>query len=148
MIALRRPRMCRGDEGSVSGVWMMFMLIIVLAAAGLVFDGGRALQGERYAANVAAGAARAGVAAQTLASLEQLGGPLQLDPAVAQDAALRHAAAAGIAAADVAVVVAGGDVTVTVTVRRQAVFIALAGSPELIMRATGTARFTPTGVVP
>jgi hypothetical protein len=148
MIALPKPRMCRGDEGSVSGVWMMFMLIIVLAAAGLVFDGGRALQGERYAANVAAGAARAGVAAQSLASLEQLGGPLQLDPAVAQDAAVRHAAAAGIAAADVAVVVAGGDVAVTVTVRRQAVFIALAGNPELVMHATGTARFTPSGVVP
>lgn len=148
MTGSREDRICHGDQGSVSGVWMMFMLVVVLAAAGLVFDGGRALQGERYAANVAAGAARAGVAAQTLASLEQLGGPLQLDPAVAQDAALRHAAAAGIAAADVAVVVAGGDVTVTVTVRRQAVFIALAGSPELIMRATGTARFTPTAVVP
>jgi hypothetical protein len=144
----RDRRVVHGDDGTVSGVWLMFMLIVVMAAAGLVFDGGRALQSERYASTVASGAARAGIASQTLVALESgwSGSPKAIsNPDVARDAALRHAVAAGVPAGDVTVQVGDTEVRVTVTIRRQAVFTALAGQSEIVVRATGSARFTPTG---
>ena len=129
----------------MSGVWMMFMLIVVFAAAGFIFDGGRAIQAERYASTVASGAARAAVAAQQLGAITPTGG---IDLAVASDAAIAHAAAAGIPATDVTVAVNGADVRVVVTVRRIAVFTALVGRSQIIATASGTARFIPTGPTP
>jgi hypothetical protein len=129
----------RGDAGTVAGVWINLMMVLTLAAAGLVFDGGRALQGERYASTVAAGAARAAVAAQNLSSPS--GGSLTPDPQLAEDAARRHAAAAGINPDDVTVHVEADTVTVTVVVRRDAVFASLLGADTFVMHGTGSARY-------
>ena len=135
----------RDDEGATSGVWLMFMLIVVFAAAGLIFDGGRAMQAERYASTVASGAARSAVASQQLARLTPTGG---IDIALATAAAIQHSSAAGIPASDVAVTVDGADVRVVVTVRRTAVFTALVGRSQIVSSAAGSARFIPTGVTP
>lgn len=135
----RTRRGGRGDAGTVGGVWIIFMIVLTFAAAGLIFDGGRALQGERYASTVAAGAARAAVAAQNLSSLS--GGSLTPDPQLAEDAARGHAAAAGIVPSDVTVRVDGDTVVVTVVVRRDAVFASLLGANTFVMHGTGSARY-------
>jgi Flp pilus assembly protein TadG len=121
-----------GDRGAI-GVALAILMVGVLAAASLIVDGGRALAARRYAANVAEGAARAAVAAQP---------GRDVDPRLAAEAARRHAAAAGIAAADVDVEVSDGEVHVVVTARREAVFLALGGVESLTMRGEGAARAT------
>jgi Flp pilus assembly protein TadG len=127
---MARPR--GGDQGAL-GVALAILMTGVLAAASLVVDGGRALAARRHAANVAEGAARAAVAAQ-------LG--RHVDPRLAAEAARRHAAAAGIAAADIDVAVYDDEVHVVVTERRAAVFAALGGVENLTMRGEGAARAT------
>jgi Flp pilus assembly protein TadG len=127
---MRRQR--HRDRGAI-GVALAILMTGVLAAAALVVDGGRALAARRHAANTAEGAARAAVAAQ-------LG--REIDPRLATAAARRHALAAGVPATDVSVSVADGEVHVTVTERRTAVFLALGGVDELTMRGEGAARTT------
>jgi Flp pilus assembly protein TadG len=121
-----------GDRGAI-GVALAILMTGVLAAASLVVDGGRALAARRHAANVAEGAARAALAVQP---------GREVDHRLAAEAARRHAAAAGIAAADVDVAVSDGEVHVVVTERRAAVFLALGGIENLVMRGEGAARTT------
>jgi len=121
-----------GEHGAI-GIALAILMTGVLAAAALVVDGGRALAARRHAANTAEGAARAAVAAQ-------LG--RDIDSIVATEAARRHAGAAGIDVADVAVSVADGEVRVVVTERRRAVFLGIGGVEELTMRGEGAARTT------
>jgi Flp pilus assembly protein TadG len=121
-----------GEHGAI-GIALAILMTGVLAAAALVVDGGRALAARRHAANTAEGAARAAVAAQ-------LG--RDIDSIVATEAARRHAGAAGIDTADVAVSVADGEVRVVVTERRRAVFLGIGGVEELTMRGEGAARTT------
>jgi Flp pilus assembly protein TadG len=125
-------RRCRGSTGAV-GVALALLMIGVLAAAGLVFDAGRAMAARRHAANVAEGAARAAIAAQ-------LGREINVD--VASRAALHHAAGAGISADQVVVSVRGEEVRVVVTERRDAVFLTLGGIEQMTMRGEGAARTT------
>ena len=84
------------DRGSLSIV-MMFLMIIVLAGAALIVDGGRAMTARRHAANTAEAAARSAVANQSLT-----GG---FDPAAAAARARSHAQRSGIASADIQVAI-------------------------------------------
>lgn len=126
----------RSDRGSVSVV-LALLVIVTLAGAALIVDGGRAMVARRHASNTAEAAARAGVAT---------GSPVSgLDPVRARAEALRHAAAAGVAAGDVEVVVRGRTVRVTVTERRTTVFLVLGGREVMTVRATGIARLEYSG---
>jgi len=119
------------DRGAI-GVLLCMLLVVCLAGAGLVVDGGRALVARRHASNTAEAAARAAV---------ETGSPVGgLDPARATAAALSYAERAGVAASDVRVVVASRAVTVIVTERRATVFLILGGQQTLTVRATGIAR--------
>ena len=55
----------RRERGAAS-VWMVFATIIVLAVAGLVYDGGGLIATKRQAINVAEQAARAGAAGRVI----------------------------------------------------------------------------------
>lgn len=119
------------DDGAIT-VALMLLLVLTLAGAALVVDGGRVLAARRHASNVAEAAARAGVSTA---------GPLQaIDPNSAREAALDHAVRAGIAPRDVTIVVTADRVTVTVTERRTTVFLVLGGLETTTVRAEGTAR--------
>lgn len=124
------------DRGDIS-VMAMVLLLVVVAAAGLIIDGGRVMSARRHASNVAEAAARAAVSTLTPVS--------DLDPVAARTAAISHATRAGVAAADVSVVVGAETVRVTVVERRRSVFLALGGVSVLTVRATGVARvvFSP-----
>ena len=119
------------DSGSISVV-MMLLLVIALAGAGLIVDGGRAMVARRHASNTAEAAARAAVSTATPVS--------GFDRETARDAAIEYANRAGIATADIAVEVGVDYVTVTVTERRSTVFLILGGQEVMTVRATGTAR--------
>ena len=124
------------DRGDIS-VMAMVLVLMVFAASGLIVDGGRAMAARRHASNVAEAAARAAVS--TVMPLSDL------DPAAARAAAYSHATRAGVAAADVQVVVGAESVSVTVVERRRSVFLALGGVSVLTVRAPGVARvvFSP-----
>ena len=119
------------DRGAISVV-MTLLLVIALAGAGLIVDGGRAMVARRHASNTAEAAARAAVSTATPVS--------GFDRETARDAAIEYANRAGIATADVAVDVGVDYVTVTVTERRSTVFLILGGQEVMTVRATGTAR--------
>lgn len=120
------------DRGSAS-VGLVLLVVIVIAGSGLVFDGARYLSAERHASNTAEGAARAAVAT---------GSPADgLDADVARQAAVSHATALGVPASDVSVSFPSRDVVlVTVTERRAATFVRLAGSSNIAATAQGRAR--------
>jgi hypothetical protein len=62
------------------------------------------------------------------------------DAKEARNAALAYATRAGVAVADVEVVINPDSVRVTITERRLAVFLVLGGRSTLTVRATGIAR--------
>lgn len=119
------------DRGSIALI-MMLMLVVVLAGAGLIVDGGRAMIARRHASNTAEAAARAAVSTATPVS--------GIEPEAARQAAMRYAALAGIEAGDIEVIVGTDVVTVTVVERRRTVFLVLGGIQTMTVRATGTAR--------
>lgn len=126
------------DRGSLSVV-LMLVVVIALGGGALIVDGGRAMVARRHAANTAEAAARFAVVGQSLST--------ELDEARARDAAVSYATRAGVASSDVSVEVrvdAEGEQTVfvTITERRNAVFLLLGGQDQLTVRATGAARFT------
>lgn len=119
------------DRGAISVV-LMLLLVITLAGAGLIVDGGRVMVARRHASNTAEAAARAAVSTATPIS--------GFDRETARDAAIGYAHRAGVATSDVEVVVGVDFVTVTVTERRSTVFLILGGQETMTVRATGTAR--------
>ena len=138
LVAVRRGRGARtrlrpldDADGSVS-VALVLLLVIVLAGAGLIFDGAQFLAAERHASNTAEGAARAAVAT---------GSPARgFDAAEARHAAIDHAVALGVAAADVRVTFPNATtVLVTITERRTSVFVL--GAATMTAHADGRARW-------
>ena len=125
-----------GERGAVS-IAVVLLLVIVLAGAGLIFDGVRYMAAQRHASNTAEGAARAAVAT---------GDPARgLDAVEARAAAIGHAAAVGVAAVDVQVSFPSPDaVLVTITEHRTAVFVRLTGSATITVQASGRARWEYT----
>lgn len=120
------------DRGSVS-VAMVMLIVIVLATAGLIFDGSRYLIAERQASNIAEGAARAAVATAEPAT--------GLSATVARVAAVDHATRLGIEPGDIAVrFPSPTSVEVTITTRRNVTFGRFAGATSITAQATGTAQ--------
>ncbi len=128
---------CDRDRGVLTIITLL-LVVVTLAGAGLVVDGGRALTARRHAANTAEGAARFAVSSQS---------PLtELDDAHAVGDATSFATRSGIEPTDIAVMVrhtADGtaEVVVTITEHPTAVFLALGGITTMSVHATGIARF-------
>ncbi len=125
------------DRGTI-GVLLMLVVVICLGAGGLVVDGGRAMGARRHAANTAEGAARYAVSSQSLSA--------EINAAVLRSRALDFAVRSGVGAGNVTVEVDLADpahpvVRVTITEEVRSVFLTLAGTDVLAVRATGSARF-------
>lgn len=131
--AVDRPRRRRRADTGSAAIMMTFYIIIAIAAAAMIFDGGTYLLAQRHASNVAEGAARAAVAT---------GSPVDgLRDSEARAAAVAHATQLGIPAGDVSVTFPARDVVVvSVTERRNAVFVRFTGTATLAAQATGRAR--------
>lgn len=123
-------RRVQGDRG-VTSVAATFMVLIVLAGGGLIFDGGRALAARSAAFNHAEAAARAAVSETT---------SLGLDAGDAETAARDYLASVGVEPADIlSVTVDGLTVRVVIQARTDAAFAALLGNDTLVVTGDGQA---------
>lgn len=130
---IARQRHWRDDSG-LTGIAATVMMLIVLAGAGLIYDGGRALAARRETINTAEAAARAGAATVTADGLSR-------DPARA--AALAFLDAAGVSPTDVVeITITPNTVMVTLRASRDAVFGQLLGNDTIVVRGTGKATAT------
>jgi hypothetical protein len=125
---------CRGDDGSVTPLWIVFTLALMLMAA-VLFEGGQILAARREATNLALQGARAG--AQVFDEAAVRSGPVRLDPAGADTEVRRFLAGQ---ADSVVVRVVGDQVTVTVTMTQQTPALAVIGIPSRTVSATESAR--------
>jgi hypothetical protein len=129
-----RWRVRVGDERGLASIAAVLMIVVVLAGAALIFDGGRALVARRQIINIAEAAARAGAATADRHGLQQ---------APATEAAAAHIHGAGIPDSDVvAITVTAQRVTVTLQAHRDAVFTSLLGNPTITVTGTGSAQWS------
>jgi hypothetical protein len=131
-----RDRQRHGRDRGAFGAAAMMLSLVTLAGAALVVDGGRAMAARRHAANTAEAAARAGLSSYAPGT--------GIDPRAALRAALDHTRRAGVAVGDASAwftTDAAGrpELVVSVTARRNSVFLLLAGTEEMTVRATGSA---------
>jgi len=128
--------MSRGERGAAS-VWMVFGTVIVLAVAGLVYDGGGLIATKRQTINNAEQAARAGAQAIDTDALMATG-TVQLDPDAATARAQAFLTANGWSGTATATTT---SVTVTVTRAQPLAFLHTFGVADRTV--TGTAAAQP-----
>lgn len=132
----RRRELAGADRGDLL-VSLMLLVVVVLAGAGLIVDGGRVMAARRHASNIAEGAARAAVSSTT---------PVRdFQPDTARQAAIDHAVRSGIGVGDIAVEVGLDSVTVTITERRRSVFLVLGGWETVTVQGVGSATVVYSG---
>lgn len=131
----RRAEASREDAGNAS-IILVLLAPAIFAVAGLVVDGGRALNARQRATDHAEQAARAAADAVNVDAL-RTGNGLVIDPLAARTAAERYLTAAGSLGS---VSVGPGSVTVTVTATTNTAFFAVIGINQLSVSGTATAR--------
>ncbi|MCK5891702.1 pilus assembly protein TadG-related protein [Aeromicrobium sp.] len=124
------------DERGAAALFIVLMTVAMLAAAGLVIDGGAALGDRRTLTNQAEQAARIGADALNQDSLRDGGRPT-VDPARARAAADAYLRSVG--APPASITITGGRVTVTLTGRTSTNILSLAGLTSITVTGTGTA---------
>jgi Flp pilus assembly protein TadG len=134
-MTLRRITTTARDAGSAS-IILVLITPALFAVAGLVVDGGRALNARQLAADQAEQAARAAADAVDIDAI-RAGSALAIDPLAARSAAERYLAAAGGSGS---VSVGPGSVTVTVTATTQTAFFAVIGINQINVTGSATAR--------
>lgn len=87
-------RRLRGDESGTASVFVIGIVLVLMVVAGLVVDGGRAINARAALADDAEQAARAGANVLDLDTLRATG-DVRIDPAGARDAAERFLDARG-----------------------------------------------------
>jgi len=138
---MSRRSALRGDAGNAAIV-LVLITPALFGVAGLVVDGGRAINARQLAADQAEQAARA-AADQLDLDAVRAGDGLLIDPFAARGAAERYLAAAGGIGT---VAVDNTSVTVTVTATTRTAFFAVIGIDQF--RVTGTATGRPArGIV-
>jgi Flp pilus assembly protein TadG len=123
------------DAGNAS-IILVLITPAIYGVAGLVVDGGRALNARQHAANQAEHAARAAADAVDVDAI-RTGAGLAIDPLAARRAAERYLAAAG---ATGTVSLGPQSVTVTVKASTQTAFFAVIGVNHISVTGTATAR--------
>jgi Flp pilus assembly protein TadG len=124
-----------GDAGNAS-IILVLITPAIFGVAGLVVDGGRALNARQHAANHAEQAARAAADVVDVDAI-RTGAGLAIDPLPARSAAERYLAAAG---ATGTVSLGVQFVTVTVKATTQTAFFAVIGVNHISVTGTATAR--------
>jgi Flp pilus assembly protein TadG len=124
-----------GDVGNAS-IILVLITPAIFGVAGLVVDGGRALNARQHAANQAEQAARAAADAVDVDAI-RTGAGLAIDPLAARRAAERYLAGAG---ATGTVSLGPQSVTVTVKASTQTAFFAIIGVNHISVTGTATAR--------
>ena len=126
------------ERGSVT-LWLVIMAVALIAAIGLVFDGGEALAVKGRAISDAYGAARAGAEALDRDQFARSGAATP-SAAAAVSAASTFLSAAGVEAGQATVAVNGPVVTVTVRLTSPATILGAVGASSFRLTGTGSAR--------
>ena len=124
------------ERGSVT-LFALFLATALLAAAGLVIDGGAGIAAASRAADLAENAARAGVIAGGLPDRD---GRVTIDASAAEAAAADWLSREHVNPADTRITVSPDLVTVVVRLQRPTTLLRLAGVAELRVERTGAAR--------
>jgi Flp pilus assembly protein TadG len=127
----RDPRAC-GDGGSLT-LMLLVLMVVMLALAGLVIDGGRKLNATEQAYAIAQEAARAG-AGQVNTSAAYRSGTYRVDIPEALAAARSYLASAGYSGS---VSASGNNIRVTVHVTERTTLLSLVGIDTL--KSSGSA---------
>jgi hypothetical protein len=127
----RRP----GEDGAVS-LFVIVVVVALIAAIGLVVDGGGKIRALERADEAAREAARAGSQMLDVPSAVR-GEGVRIDPAGAARAARAYLAAAGV---DGSVTVEGNAVQVSTSVTYEPVFLSVAGVGPMTVTGTASAR--------
>ena len=131
---------CVEEDSGSAFVWLLVMLPVLFAAAGLVFDGGTAISGRQRAANIAEQAARLGVDQLDLTVQRSRGTFSAVERSRAQAAACEYVAVAwsGARCSVTFTAAAGAEASlVTVEVGHQV--------PAQLLRVIGVNEFTVLG---
>ena len=123
------------EAGQVTG-FVVILVLVMLLAGGLVFDGGRLLAERRELRDLANGAARAGAQALSLDAL-RTDGATAVDPDAGVLSARDYLAAAGRTGE---IQVVGDTVTVTIRSSTDMVILRLAGVASREVVGRGSAR--------
>jgi Flp pilus assembly protein TadG len=115
-----------GEQGSAA-VWLLLMLPALVLSAGIVVDGGKALQARQQATGLAGEGARAAVDRMDTSAYRDSTGPFVPAPGAVQAAACTWVAQARPDASCQARPGAGGVVDVTVTLTYTPVLLAPIG---------------------
>jgi len=126
----------RRDQAGQVTVFVVVVFVALLAVAGLVIDGGRALAARRRAIDEAEAAARAGAQALSIDAYRS-SATVTLDPTAARAAALGYVAATGDTGQ---VTISGGQITVTVQVHQRVTILGIAGVGTMTLNGTGSAQ--------
>lgn len=126
------PEARAGERGSAT-IWMIGVTTASFLMIGLVLDGGVMLRARSDAFSIAGAAARIG--AQQLDADAAVEGLVQLDPDGAEQAALDHLAAHGLAGT---VTVTPERITVTVTATAELQLLRVAGGGRVEFQATAS----------
>ncbi|HEX3542283.1 MAG TPA: hypothetical protein VHT75_17750 [Acidimicrobiales bacterium] len=126
------------ERGSVT-LWLVIMTVALIAAIGLVYDGGEALAVKGQAISDAYGAARAGAQALDVDQFAR-GGPAAPNAGAAVSAASTFLSAAGVAMGQATIAVNGPVVTVTVRLTSPATILGAVGARSFRLTGTGSAR--------
>jgi Flp pilus assembly protein TadG len=124
------------DEGSITLLVVVFF-VALLAAVGLVVDGGTKLRAAREASAVAEEAARAGVGRIDRDRAYTQGGPFVVDRSAALAAARAYLASSGNTGS--VSIVGAQTIRVTVTVSKPAILLSAIGIGDLQVTKTATA---------
>lgn len=129
----------RPDDAGTATAFVVFLAIALLAMAGLVVDGGLALNARQQVADDAEQAARAGAQRVDVLSLRQ-SGVVRIEPGAARQAAQAFLGTRGYAGPDTAVVAT--DAAVTVSARRvvPTALLSLVGIGSFTVDASAQAR--------
>lgn len=130
----QRPTGSRDEVGGAT-VFVVLLAVALMAAAGLVIDGGYALAARREAMNQAEQAAR--VASDQLSEAGLRSGLTTVQNAKARGAAQSYLASAG--AAGTVGIGAGGRVSVTVRSDYRPAVLSMVGISSIAISATATA---------
>jgi hypothetical protein len=130
----RRPN----DAGSAT-VFVIGFAVVLLAMAGLVVDGGLALNARQRVADDVEQAARAGSQNLNLPVLRS-SGVVQIDPGPAQAAAVNFLLARHYPPGQIQVVTDPGQVTVSAQIEQKTTLLSLIHIDQFTIRASGQAR--------
>jgi Flp pilus assembly protein TadG len=129
-----RPR-CDDDRGAVA-LFVVVFTVALLAAVGLVVDGGGKIRALQRADETAREAARAGSQLLDVPAAVR-GDGVRIDPAAAARAARAYLDAAGV---EGSVSVQGNAVRVSTSITYQPVFLGVAGVGPLTVTGSASAR--------